>query len=160
MRRGTKRGSHVREWLWTPLLLVDVDIVWTADVDTWTEVVAVLIGGIATDAEGTGAPAAAALANEVGGAARVTGATAVAAVGAGAPALAGVEEGAAGVGVFTGTDDAPLFADAEGDEGCSPLPPPTGALATKSFMDRTALSTLFLGPLIKTTRASFGPMES
>ena len=138
-------------------MLVDVDIVWTADVDTWTEVVAVLIGGIATDAggtgtaagagTGTGAPAAAALANEVGGATRVMGATGVAAVGAGV-------EG------FTGTDDAPLFAGAEGDEVCSPLPPPTGALATKSFMDRTALSTLFLGPLIKTTRASFGPMES
>ena len=151
----------MREWLWTPLLLVDVDIVWTADVDTWTEVVAVLTGAVGTDAGGTGAaagvgagtgagaPAAAALANEVGGVATgAAGVTGVADIGVDAAALAGVEERAAGVKGFTRTDDVPLFADAEGDEGCSPLPPPTGALATRSFMDRTALSTLFLGPLI------------
>ena len=167
MRRGTKRGSQVREWLWTPFLLVDVDIVWTADVDTAVVAVGGTIGGVGTDVVGAvapavgvagteaGAPAAAALANEVGGAAAgtagVAGATGVAAVCETAAALVGVIEvdvGAAGAKGFAGTLDAPLFAEVVGEEGCNPLPPPTGALATRSFMDRTALSTLFLGPLM------------
>ena len=157
----------MREWLWTPFLLVDVDNVWTAGVDTVAVAAGGTIEGVGTDVggavtpveacagTGTGALAAAALANEVGGVAAgtagVDGATGVAAFCAATAALVGVVElgvGAAGVKGLAGTLDAPIFAEVEGDEGCSPLPPPTGAFATRSFMDRTALSTLFLGPLI------------